>query len=109
MHTPTGRPSYAVTWRDGEGPLRAGKLELRPGSVRLEGGGTRGRLYSTTVRYGDLAGARMVRAGAERLRRRPTLVIERPGRGSIWIASVDGLGRMTELFERLVPLIAGAV
>jgi hypothetical protein len=108
MRSAPKRSSYAVTWRDGSGPLRVGKLELAPGGLRLEGGGSQGRLYSLSVRYRDLAGARVAREGAERLRQRPTLVIERLSRASIRIASIEGLGTTTEVFERLMPLIAAA-
>jgi hypothetical protein len=108
MKVGSGQRSYAVTWLEGNGPVRVGKLELSPRGLSLKGGGPRGRLYSLSVLYRDLAGVRIARTAAERLRRRPTLVIERPSRPSIRIASVEGLGMTTEVFERLVPLIAAA-
>lgn len=102
------QPSYAVTWVVGGGPVRVGKLELSPSGLRLEGGGPGGRLYSLSLRYRDLTGVHVARSAVERIRRLPTVVIDRPGRAAIRIASVGGLGMTTELFERLVPLIAAA-
>ena len=100
--------SYAVTWAVGEGPVRVGKLELAPAGLRLEGGGPTGRLYSLVVRYRDLAGVHVARSAGERIRLHPTVVVERAGRAAIRIAGVGGLGTTTEVFDRLVPLIAAA-
>jgi hypothetical protein len=100
--------TYAVTWVVGSGPVRAGKLVLTPRGLRLEGGSPSGRFYSLSLPYRDLAGVRVARSAAERIRRLPTLIVERRGRAAIRIASVGGLGMTTEVFDRLAPLIASA-
>ena len=43
--------SYAVLWRDGDGPISAGKLVLGPTSLRLEAGSGAGRVSSKVVLY----------------------------------------------------------
>lgn len=108
MEVGAGQRSYAVTWVVGSGPVRVGKLEFNSSGLRLEGGGPRGRLYSLSLLYRDLTGAHVARTAVERIRRLPTVVIDRPGRAAIRIATVGGLGMTTEVFERLVPLIAAA-
>jgi hypothetical protein len=108
MENGANERSYAVTWAVGSGPVRAGKLELKPQGLRLEGGHPMGRLYSLGLPYRDLAGVRIARAAVERLRLHPTVVIERPGRAAIRIAIVGGFGITTEVFDRLVSLIASA-
>jgi len=100
--------SYPVTWAVDDGPVRAGKLELSPSGLRLEGGDPRGRLYSLSLRYRDLAGVYVARLATERIRRLPTLIVDRPGSGAIRIATIGGLGLTTEVFERLGLLIAAA-
>ncbi|HEX5468710.1 MAG TPA: hypothetical protein VFW80_06660 [Gaiellaceae bacterium] len=105
-------PTYAIAWRDGDGPTQVGKLELRDDGIHLEGGSVGGRLFATTLRYRDISGLRMARTGrAERLNGRPTLLLQRAGRSSLRIASVEGLGSTTEIFARvarLVPACAAA-
>lgn len=108
MEAGDARRSYAVTWRDGEGPVRAGRLELGESALRLEGGDARGRLYATSVRYRDVATVRISRECADRLTERSTLVVGRPDGRPIRIASVQGLGMLTEVLDRLAPLVAVA-
>ena len=109
MEAGSGQRSYAVTWVVDGGPVHVGKLELSPSGLRLEGGGRAGRLYSLSLLYRDLTGVHIAREAIERIRRLPTVVIDRRGRDAIRIASVGGLGITTELFDRLVQLIAAAV
>jgi hypothetical protein len=109
MHSVTNAPrdtTYAVAWRDGDGPTHVGKLELLHDGIHLEGGSAGGRLFAATVRYRDLAGIGMARPGrAERLNGRPTLVLERAGRHMLRIASVEGLGATAEIFARVAGLV----
>jgi hypothetical protein len=108
MEFGAGQRSYAVTWVVGSGPVRVGKLELSPNGLRLEGGDPKGRLFSLSLLYRDLGGVHIARSAVERIRRLPTVVVNRPGRAAVRIATVGGLGMTTEVFERLVPLIAAA-
>ena len=106
MRTPH---SYAVTWREGDGPVRAGKLVLGATGLRLEGGTARGRLSEETILHGRLSKVGTARRPEERIGGRPTLVLERPGRPLLAIACLDGLGCVREVAQRLERAIAGTV
>lgn len=103
------RRSYAVTWREARGPVRAGKLMLGSRGLRLEGGALRGRLSARTILYGDLAAIETARRPRERLGGRPTLLLKRVGRASLAIACIDGPGCLHEVAERLGRAIADTV
>ena len=92
--------SYAVTWQRGEQATRAGRLELLPGGLTLEGSGTNGAA-SETIDFGDLLDVRIGRATSDRLSGRQTLVLERRGGAPIRIASIVQPGVITELAEHL--------
>jgi len=96
--------SYAVVWREGEGPVRAGELVLGPTSLRLETGAPRERLSAQSLRYEELASVATA-PPAQRIRGRPTAVVERHGRDRLAIAAVDGLGAAHEIVERLARLL----
>ena len=97
-------PTYAVTWHEGDGPIQAGKLEVGPARLRLEGGTSGRRISVQTVLYEDFSTVRMARA--ERGRESgPALLLERRGRPALWIASVDGAGTAREFFERLAAAV----
>jgi hypothetical protein len=106
--SPTRR-SYAVTWREGDGPVRAGKLMLGSRGLRLEGGTARGRLSAERIFYNGLSGVATARHSEERIRGRPTLVLKRSGRPPLAIACVDGLGCLREVAERLGRALAATV
>lgn len=93
-------PSYAVTWREGEGPAQAGKLELGRSRLRLEGGTSKKRVSVKTVLYDTLSAVRPARL-QERRGTLPALVLERSGHGPLWISSLDGPGSAGELFDRV--------
>ena len=103
------RPSYAVTWREGDGPVRAGKLSFGPTGLRLEGGTARGRLSTQRMLYGGLSEVETARRPEERIRGRPTLLLRRSGRPPLAIASVDGVGCLREVAARLGQAIAATV
>ena len=87
--------SYAVAWRNGDGRSHAGRLDLGPSALRLEGG------ESVEVPYVDLDELRITRQSDERLSGRPTLVLGlRDGR-TVHIVSVGEPGALAELVERL--------
>lgn len=105
----THRPSYAVLWREGEGPTFAGKVELRPSAVRFEGSAPQdGRLYVREFPYGDLDAVRIVRTPEDRLAEQPALVLERRTGAMIRVAAVNGLGLLRELAELLAALSSQA-
>jgi hypothetical protein len=94
------RKSYAVLWRDGDGPVSAGKLVLGPTSLRLETGSGPVRTSSKVIRYADLTGVANA-VPADRIRSRPTAVLDRSDRERLSIATVDGMGSGREIVERL--------
>lgn len=94
-----GTASYAVIWREGDGPVRAGELILGSTRLRLETGARRGRLSAQSLRYEELASVETA-PPAERLHGRPTAVLERRDRERLAIAALDGSVR--EIVERLV-------
>lgn len=95
-----GHASYAVIWRSGDGPVKAGKLVLGPTSFHLETGKPGGRISAQRIRYADLASVDMAMP-PERLHGRPTTVVRRPRREPLAISAVDGLGSAHEIVERL--------
>ncbi|HSK15394.1 MAG TPA: hypothetical protein VK915_04420 [Gaiellaceae bacterium] len=100
------RRTYAVVWRDPSGVSQPGRLVVGAKALRFEGG--RGRLSARTLAYTDVSRAR-VAALAERVGGRPTLVLERrAGRPPVRIAGVGGPGVLSELLDRLTPLVAAA-
>jgi len=100
------RSTYGVVWREGEGPLSRGKLELLPESLRLDGVAASAPL-SREVSYDQLAEVRVGRAAGERIGGRPSLVLEPRAGGTISIASIAEAGVIGELAERIAVLRAG--
>lgn len=98
------RPSYAVLWREGSGPTRAGKLELSESALSLRGSGPGGALAQCTVPYGELTEVRIGRAPTERLHRQPTAILERRAAPPLSLTALNGLGEVFELAEALAEL-----
>jgi len=96
--------SYAVTWQEGAGPIRHGKLELRPRMLVLEGSNCSGPPQSRVIAYGEVTSAQVTRIPSERLSDRPTLVVDRLGATSLRIAGVTQPGIISELAESLTVL-----
>ena len=96
--------SYAVTWQEGAGPVRHGKLELRPGTLVLEGSNCSGPPQKRAIAYDDVTSAQLTRVSSERLGGRPTLVVARRGATSLRIAGVAQPGIISELAESLTVL-----
>ena len=94
------RRSYAVIWRDGGGPVSAGKLVLGPTSLRLDTGRGPGRASSKVIRYSDLTGVAHA-LPVDRIRSQPTAVLSRRASNGVSIAAVDGMGSVREIVERL--------
>jgi hypothetical protein len=96
--------SYAVTWQEGAGPVRHGKLELFAGTLVLEGSDSSGPPQKRAVAYDDVTSAQLTRVSTERLGGRPTLVVARRGAPSLRIAGVTQPGIISELAESLSVL-----
>jgi hypothetical protein len=99
--------SYAVVWREASGPRHAGRLELGPTALGLEGTGPDGRLWVERLLYEDLSAVRVARGAEARLDGRPALILERRAGGNIHVVSLDGLGIVHELAGRVAELTAG--
>jgi hypothetical protein len=97
--------TYAVVWREGERPPRAGKLEVGAGRLKLEAGAPKGRLTVETVFYSDVRGVELARR--ETAEERPALLLDRDARPLLRISSVDGPGTLRELHESLTQATAG--
>jgi hypothetical protein len=100
--------SYGVVWEEGS-TVQAGKLELDPLAVRLEGLDTEGRSRVQQLAYCDLASVRVARKLDERLEGRPTLILERLAGGPVRVASVAQAGVLSEIAEQLSTIQLGAV
>jgi hypothetical protein len=98
------KASYAVTWQEGGGPVRHGKLELGPETLVLEGANGSGTSQRRAIAYGDVMSAQLTRVSTERLSGRPTLVVDRRGKASLRIAGVAQPGIISELAESLTGL-----
>jgi len=95
--------SYGVVWREGEHPVSAGKLELLPRGLRLEG-----RNSLREIPYGGLAEVRVGRTTAERLNGRPSVVLERRTGEPVTIGTVAQPGLVGEIVERVAAFQLGA-
>lgn len=99
------RITYAVTWEEGEGTRRSGRLELGADALHLEGRNGDGAA-SRKLSYADVSRFRLARSGGERLQGRPTLVLELRGGEVLKIAGVSQPGIVAELSDRLGVLAA---
>jgi hypothetical protein len=98
--------SYAVVWHEPPHEARSGKLELAESALRLVGTAPDGADEITEIPYRLLERTRVASAPGERMGGRPTLVVERRGEEPIEIASVGGIGVVSELAEHLCRLLA---
>jgi hypothetical protein len=98
------KASYAVTWQEGDGPVRHGKLELRPAALVLEGSNCSGPPQRRDIAYGEVMSAQVTRIPSERLSGRPTLMVDLRGATSLRIAGVAQPGIISELAESLTVL-----
>lgn len=95
--------SYAVTWQEGAGPVRHGKLELRADGLVLEGSDCYGP-QRRDVAYYDVSSAQVARIPSERLSGRQTLVVDHGTVEALRIAGVAQPGIISELAENLTAL-----
>jgi len=94
--------SYAVLWTDQTDGVKAGKLELRPECLRFDGPEVQ------RVPYADVEGVRVGRRLAERIRGRPSLVLDLAGGRHLRVGSIGGAGTLHELAERVALLTGGS-
>jgi hypothetical protein len=99
------RTTYAVTWQEGAGPVRHGKLEFHPSALVLEGFDRHGP-QSQRIGYDHVTSLHVARTPSERLAGRQTLVIHRGTGASLRITGVVQPGIVTELAESLTVLRA---
>lgn len=98
--------SYALVWREEGGPLYAGKLELGPDALRVQGSSPEGLVASRAIAYAKLIGVRIGRAPTDRINGRPSLVLDRGAGRPISIAAVSGAGVVHEVAQLLAELAA---
>lgn len=100
------RMTYGVVWREGDGALARGRLELLPGAVRLDGvaGSTQ---VLRELPYDELEVVRIGRTGSDRLNGHPSLVLEPRLAEPFVIAAVAQAGVLAELTEQLAKLALG--
>ena len=90
--------TYGVLWSQNGEAASAGKLEVRPGSLVLEGT-ARGRKERAELRPEEVAGVHVGRSPAERLEGRPVLVLERSRGQAVRIAPIGAIGLLHELHD----------
>src|SRR5262245_38193155 len=91
--------SYAVTWQQSAGSPHAGKLELDESAISLQGRNGGGPV-TLRVPYRELLAVKVAPA-PDRLAGRPTLVLDRWGKRTLRIASVDAPGIILEVAEKV--------
>lgn len=86
--------SYAMTWRIGDGPQQAGKIELEPHRVTLTA--TTGCALAECVDFDQIVGVVLDRQ---------TLRLRRANAPELRIGSLDTPGTLRELAERVTAAI----
>lgn len=92
--------TYAVTWKQEDGSEGTGRLELVPEGLSLEGR-DEGLPVHFHLPYGEIESLRLARVNGERLRGRPTLVLDLVGGETMRIASLGQPGIVSEVADRL--------
>jgi hypothetical protein len=95
--------TYAVSWVEPDGSPGSGRLELGTDALLLEGGNG-GAAVTRAFPYRNMSGLRVARAPHDRLRDRPTLIVDLVGGRSLRIAGVAQPGIVSELASRLSAL-----
>jgi hypothetical protein len=102
-----GDATYAVTWEQENWTEGTGRLELGEAGISLEGR-HEGRSVHHRVRYGAIQSFRLARVNGDRLRSRPTLVLDLDDGGTLRIASLAQPGIVSEIADRLATVRPGA-
>jgi hypothetical protein len=98
-----GDATYAVTWQQENRTEGTGRLELGAEGISLEGRHA-GRSVYHQVRYGAIRSFRLARVNGDRLRSRPTLVLDLDGGETLRIASLAQPGIVSEIADRLAAV-----
>ena len=94
--------SYAVLWSERKEGVDVGRLELDTCGLRFEGARVVGGAPRThRLYYEDIEAMRVGREPSERLAGRPSLVVDRYTGSPVRIGSIEGIGALHELVERL--------
>lgn len=96
--------AYAVVWREADGPVLAGKLELGVDGLSLKGSGPRGLLARRRLDYADLTEIRIGREPSERLNSLTSVILERHAAPPIFVAALESPGTVFELGDVLAEL-----
>lgn len=91
-------PSYAVVWQEEDGLPFAGQLELTSRGLWLHGG-SRGSEQHVEIPFGQVLGVE--RDSERRIGRCPAITIFGRNTGELLIASVAGVGVLSEIFAAL--------
>ena len=102
-------PSYAVLWREEDGSVCSGELELGEEALRLDGTCRFRASCTHEVRYRRISRVRIGRAVRERIDGRAALVIELGREQKLLVTSTVGLGMIHEIAERLNALTGSLV
>jgi hypothetical protein len=97
--------SKAVLWRDEEGPIYAGSVELGGQGFTLKGSAHGRDSSSRTIRYKDLAGLSLTHAPAECLYGRLTLILELREGAAVDVASLNGIELLREMRDRIAAAV----
>ena len=98
--------SYAVLWSGPRQEVEAGKLELEAAGLRFEGSRSRRAAHVHRLGYGEIAGVRIGHRPHDRLRGRPSVVLDLVAGGLLRIGLVDAPGVRQELADELTRLSA---
>jgi hypothetical protein len=90
--------SYAVVWREGDGPRQVGKLEVHQDGVHLSGG-TGPRHADRVLAPGTITGVHVQQPGTGPLGDMRTLVVDRDQATPITIATLNGIGIVLEIAD----------
>jgi hypothetical protein len=90
--------TYAVSWKDSDGSTDAGRLELGPEGLRLQGAG------ELEIAYTDMIEISIGRGNGDRIGGRVTLLIRRATGSTLRIAPVAQQAALLELRDRLTGL-----
>jgi hypothetical protein len=93
--------SYAVVWSENNQPEHAGRLDLTGSGVLLSGNGLGPTEVRRELRFDDLMEVYLERCSPAKLPWEPALVLVTEDSDRIAIGSLEGLGALHELADRV--------